>query len=161
MMLNSLDIQCTFVTRTHARMHTRTHAHMQARMHNRFTALWTLSGTTRVSRYQKKNIHPFTPINCHQSSLICFLYLLRSMVSSMFNLCAWQSFSTISLQHFFGLRLSMAPSASYSLHFFIQSLSSFCSTFIYHCMLSVDGDADAHNPKIRTWFAARKSISTI
>jgi len=55
--------------------------------------LWLsgLSGTTWVSQYQKK--HSPTYICCgHQSSLICFLHLLRSMASSLFNLCAWQSF---------------------------------------------------------------------
>jgi len=34
----------------------------------------------------------------HQSSLICFLYLLRSIASSLFNVCEWQSFCTTSLQ---------------------------------------------------------------
>jgi len=50
--------------------------------HNHFTALWILSGTTRVSRYQKK--HSPTHTYCgHQSSLICLLHLLRSMASSL------------------------------------------------------------------------------
>jgi len=65
-------------------------------------------------------------------SLICFLHLLRSMASSLFNLCTWQSFTTISLQVFFGLSFGLAPSTSYSIHFFTQSLSSFCSTCSYH-----------------------------
>jgi len=39
-------------------------------IHNRFTALWILSGTTRVSRYQKKH-SPLTPI-----VVINHLYLL-------------------------------------------------------------------------------------
>ena len=42
-----------------------------------FTALWTLSGATRVSRYQKKNIHPFTPsvvINHPLSSFFIFIF---------------------------------------------------------------------------------------
>jgi len=34
-------------------------------------------------------------IRGHQSSLICFLHLLQSMASSLFNLHAWQSLSTI------------------------------------------------------------------
>jgi len=34
------------------------------------------------------------PYRGHQSPLICFLHLLRSMASSLFNLHAWQSFST-------------------------------------------------------------------
>ena len=39
--------------------------------HNRFTALWNLSATTRVSRYQKK--HSPTHTHCgHQSSLSAF-----------------------------------------------------------------------------------------
>jgi len=43
-----------------------------------------------------------------------------------------QSFSTISLQVFFGLPLGLALSTSYSIHFLTQSLSSFHSTFLYH-----------------------------
>ena len=80
---------------------------------NRFTYLWILSGTTRVSRYQKK--HSPTHTFCGQSFLICFLHLLWSMASSLFNLRAQQSFSTISLQVFFGLPLGLAPSTSYSI----------------------------------------------
>jgi len=56
--------------------------HGSTHTQNRFTALWILSGTTHG----------------HQWSLICFLYLLWSMTFSLFNLRAWQSFSTISLQ---------------------------------------------------------------
>jgi len=52
-------------------MSTRVHTHT----YNRFTALWILSGTTRVSLYQK-NIHTLTPIliiNRHlsASSIYC------------------------------------------------------------------------------------------
>ena len=108
-------------------MHTHTHTH------NRFTALWILSGTTWLSRCQKKH-SPTHTYHGHQSSLICFLHLLRSMASSLFNFCVWHSFSTISLQVFFGLPLGLAPSA-YSIHFFTQSLSSFLSTCPYHCNL--------------------------
>jgi len=68
------------------------------------TALWTLSGTTQVSRYQRKH-SPTHTYHGHQSSLICVLHLLQSTVSSLFNLRAWESFSTISLQVFFGLPL--------------------------------------------------------
>jgi len=38
--------------------HTHTHTHT----HNRFTDLWNLSGTTRVSRYQKK----YSPTHTHR-----------------------------------------------------------------------------------------------
>ena len=54
------------------------------------------------------------------------------MASSLFNPPALQSFSTISLQVFFGLPLGLEPSTSYSIHFFTQLLSSFCSTCPYH-----------------------------
>jgi len=66
--------------------------------HNCFTALWILSGTTRVSEYQKK--HSPTHTYCgHQSALICFFHLIWSMAfSSLFNPCGWQCFSTVSLQ---------------------------------------------------------------
>jgi len=43
--------------------------------------VWILSRTTRVSQYQKKH-SPTHNYHCHQSSLICFLHLLRSMASS-------------------------------------------------------------------------------
>jgi len=80
--------------------------------HNCFTALRILSGTTPVSRYQKK--HSPTHTYCgYQSSLIYFLHLLWSMASSLFNLLAWQSFSRISLQIFFALPVGLGPSTSY------------------------------------------------
>jgi len=72
----------------------------------RFTALWILSGTTWVSRYQKKH-SPTHTYHGPQSSLICFLHLLRSTASSLLNLRAWQSFCTISVQVFFGLPVDL------------------------------------------------------
>ena len=84
-----------------------------------------------MSCYQKKH-SPTHTYHGHQSSLICFLHLLQSMASSLLNLHAWWSFSTISLQVFFGLPLGLAPSASYTKHFFTQSLSSFRSTCTYN-----------------------------
>jgi len=52
-------------------LHT-THTHT----HNRFTALWKLSGTTRVSRYQKKH-------SLHTTCVINFLHFLWSIASSL------------------------------------------------------------------------------
>jgi len=84
-----------------------------------------------TTRYQKK--HSPTHTYCgHQSSLICFISLLLSMASSLFNLCAWQSFRKIYVQVLFGLSLLLAHSTSYSIHFFTQSLCSFHSTCPYH-----------------------------
>jgi len=80
--------------------------------------------------YQKKH-SPTHTYRGHQSSLICFIHLLRSLASFLFNLHAWQSFSTISLQVFFGLPLGLTPSSSY----FNRSLSSFCSKCPYHSNL--------------------------
>ena len=60
--------------------------------HNCFMAVWIFSRTTRVSRYQKKH-SPTHTYHGHQSSLICFLHLFRSMASFLFNLHAWQSFA--------------------------------------------------------------------
>jgi len=71
-------------------------------------AYWILSATTRISQYQKKHSPSHTYCR-HQSSLICFIRLLRFMASSLFNLHTWQSSSTISLQVFFGLPLGLAP----------------------------------------------------
>ena len=47
-------------------------------------------------------------------------------------LIAWQSFCTTSLQVLFGLPLGLEPSTSYSIHFFIQLVSSFHNTCPYH-----------------------------
>ena len=42
------------------------------------------------------------------------------------------SINQSTLQVFLGLPLGLVPSTSYSIHFFTQSLSSFCSTCPYH-----------------------------
>ena len=94
-------------------------------------ALWILSRTTR---YQKKH-SPTHTYHGHQLSLICFFHLTRSIASSPFNPRSWQSFSTIYLQVFFGLPFGLAPSTSYSIHFFSQSLSSFWNICPYYCNL--------------------------
>jgi len=64
-----------------------------------------------------------------------FIHSHLSWSSFLFNLRAWESFSTVSLHFFFGLPFGMSPSTSYSIHFFTRSLSSFCSTCPYHCNL--------------------------
>jgi len=81
--------------------------------YNRFTALcmgqpgW--AGTRR-------NIHPLTPCHDHQSSIITFLHLLRSVAFSVFNLRAWQSF----LHNLFPCPLWSA-SLSGILHFIVHT----------------------------------------
>ena len=79
----------------------------------------------------RRNIHPRTNLD-HHPTFISFFHLLQSIASSQFNLCAWQSFCTTSLQVLFGLPLGLEPSTSYSIHFFTQSVSSFCNTCPYH-----------------------------
>ena len=75
----------------------------------------------------RRNIHPLTPILIIKHS-INFLHLLRDIASSLFNLRAWQSFFTTSLQVLFSLSFGIEPSTSYSIHFFAQSLSFFRNT---------------------------------
>jgi len=89
-----------------------------------------LSRTSRVSRYQKK--HSPTHHPDHHPIFISFFHLPRSTASSLFKLRAWQSFCTTSFHVLFGLPLGLEPSTSYSIHFFIQSVSSFRSTCPYH-----------------------------
>ena len=89
-----------------------------------------LSGTTQVSRYQKK--HSPTHHPDHHPIFISFFHLLWSIASSLFKLRAWQSFCTTSFHVLFGLSLGMEPSTSYSIHFFTQSVSSFRSICPYH-----------------------------
>jgi len=79
----------------------------------------------------RRNIHPLTYPD-HHPTFISFFHLLRSIASSLFNLRAWQYFCTTSLQVLFGLPLGLEPSASYSIHFFTQSVSSFRNTCPYH-----------------------------
>jgi len=81
-----------------------------------------LSGTTRVSQYQKKHSpthHPDHPI------FISFFHLPRSIAFPLFKLRAWQSFCTTSFHVLFGLPLGLEPCTSYSIHFFTQSVSFF------------------------------------
>jgi len=89
-----------------------------------------LSGTTRVSRYQRKHSPAHHPD--HHPIFISFFHLLRSIASFLFKLCAWQSFCTTSLHVLFGLPLGLEPSTSYSVHFFTHSVCSFHSTCPYH-----------------------------
>jgi len=89
-----------------------------------------LSGTTRVSWYQKKHLPTHHPD--HHPIFISFFHLPRSIASSLFKLCAWQSFCTTSFHVLFGLALGFEPSTSYSIYLFTQSMSSFRSTCPYH-----------------------------
>ena len=61
-----------------------------------------------MSQYQKKHSPPHTHPD-HQTSFINFLPLLLSIASSLFNLRAWQFFSTTSVQVIFGLPLGLEP----------------------------------------------------
>ena len=89
-----------------------------------------LSGTTRVSWYQKK--HSPTNHPDHHPIFISFFHLPWSIASSLFKLHAWQSFCTTSFHVLFGLPLGLEPFTSYSIHFFTQSVSSFRSACPYH-----------------------------
>jgi len=99
-----------------------------------------LSGTTLASRYQKK--HSPTHHPDHHPIFISFFRLPRSIASSLFKLRAWQSFCTTSLHVLFGLPLGLEPSASYSIHFFTQSVSSFhsacpCHHSLFSCSIGI------------------------
>jgi len=89
-----------------------------------------LSGTTRVSQYQKK--HSPTHHPDHRPIFISFFHLPRPIACSLFRLRAWQSFCTISFHVLFGLPLGLEPSTSYSINFFTLSVSSFRSTCPHH-----------------------------
>jgi len=72
------------------------------------TILWPSHLTTQVSLYQKKHT-PTQIYPDHQPPFISFLHLQWSIASFLFNLCAWQSFCTTSLQVLFGLPLGLEP----------------------------------------------------
>jgi len=88
-----------------------------------------LSGTTRVSWYQKK--HSPTHHPNHHLIFISFFHLPRSIALSLFKLRAWQSFCTTSLHVLFGLPLGLEPSTSHSIHFVTQSVNQ-CLVFAAH-----------------------------
>jgi len=72
------------------------------------------------------------PPSWSSSNLYQLLHLPRSIASSLFKLCTWQSFCTTSFHVLFGVPLHLEPSTSYSTHFFTQSVSSFHNTCPYH-----------------------------
>jgi len=93
-----------------------------------------LSGTTRVSQYQKKHAPTHHPD--HHPIFISFFHLPRSIASSLFKLRAWQSLCTTSFHVLFGLPLGLEPSTSYSIHFFTQSVVwNHCSCAWCVCMV--------------------------
>jgi len=95
MSLSCIISKISIISKNSKRSHDRDHIRLRDQLssrrnyyyHNHFTALWTLSGTTRVSRYQKKH-SPTHIYSGYQSSVICFLHLLRSVASYLFNLHA-------------------------------------------------------------------------
>jgi len=89
--------------------------------YNHFTTHSTLSAT---NRYQKKH-SPTHTYRGHQSSLISFLHLLRSKASSLLNLRACQSFSTISLSFLWST--SWPGTLHFILHTFLHPIIVFFS----------------------------------
>jgi len=74
-----------------------------------------------------RKIHPLTLI-----VVINHPYLLSPSTTNHDILCIQSTCLTVFFQVFFGLPLGLAPSISYSIHFFTQSLSSFRNTCPYH-----------------------------
>jgi len=85
-----------------------------------------LSGTTQVSRYQKK--HSPTHHPDHYPIFISFFHLPRSIASSLFKLRICQSFCTTSLHVLFGLPLDLEP-LHLIFHTFLHPISVF---FLQH-----------------------------
>jgi len=81
-----------------------THAHIQQQQ----PFYGPLSGTTWVSRYQKKHSPSHHPD--HHPIFISFFHLPQSIASALFILRALQSFWTTFLHVLFGLPLGLEPS---------------------------------------------------
>ena len=79
-----------------------------------------LSGSTRLSRYQKKHSSTHTP-PAHQPSLSASSIYHEP---SLLNPRTWQSLCTTSNHVLYGLPLGLESTTSYSIHFFTQSLMS-------------------------------------
>ena len=111
------------------------------------TTILHLSGLCLASRCQKKHSSADT-YRGHQSSLICFLHLPRSMLSSPFNLHAWQSFSTVS-------KFSLVYLLAWHPPLHIPYISSpnhcllFCNTLAYHdSLLCCSTEIMSSNPSL-------------
>jgi len=103
-------------------LHTCTHTHMRAHKHTQTQPFYGSLDTVQVNPGEPVAEETFTHSHLSWSSVNPYVLPL----------CALQSFSTIPLQVCFGLPLGVAPSTSYSIHSFTQSLSSFRNTCSYH-----------------------------
>jgi len=83
-----------------------------------------------VNRYQKKHSPTYTSCG-HQSSLICCLHLYDPW-HPPYSIYVSDSFFHNLTASFLWSTLGLAPSASYSIHFFTQSLSFSHDTCPYH-----------------------------
>jgi len=126
-----LDLTCpqmqSAMTHMHARMHARTHTHTHTQpFYGSLHFVWDNPGESVPEEL-------FTHSHISWSSIIPYLlpssFTIHGILPIQFT-CPIVFF-TISLQVFFGLPLGLAPSNSYSIHFFTQSLSSFHSTCAY------------------------------
>jgi len=126
-------------------MHTHTHPHTHT--HNSFTALWILSGTTQVSRYQKKH-SPTHTCHGHQSSpSASFIYY--DPWRPLFNLHAWHVF-------FYNLCPSFLWSTSWPgslhiiLHTFLHQIIDFLSQQCpyHHNMFCCSTEIMSSNPSL-------------
>jgi len=119
------------VTR-HARTHARMHARMLASIHTQpFHGFMDF-----VHDNLGEPVPEETFTHSHPSWSSVIPYLLSPSITIQVRLSVQfmclTAYSTISLQVLFDLPLGLAPSTSYSIHFFIQSLSSLCSICPYH-----------------------------
>jgi len=82
------------------------HTHTHAR--NRFTALWILSGTTRIVPGEPVPEETFTHSHISWLSIVPDLLHPSTVIHGILPVQSthWQSFSTISVQVFFGLPLA-------------------------------------------------------
>jgi len=105
----------TCISATLYHTHTHPHTHTQP-------FYGPLSGTTRVSRYQKKH----SPTHHrHHPIFISFFHLPRSIASSLFKLRAWQSFCTTSFHVLWSTSWSGALHLIF--HTFLHPISVFFS----------------------------------
>jgi len=102
--------------------------HIHTYTHNHFTALWILSGTTRVSRYQKKHSLTHT-YHGHQS----LLYLLPPSVTIHGIFCVQFTCLTVFFHNFapsFLWSTSWPGTLHFMLHTFLHPISVFFSQHI-------------------------------
>jgi len=113
------------------------HMHSHTTTHNHFTALWIFPGQPGWASI-RRNIHTWTFIVVINHPLSASSIYYNPCILPIQFTCLTVFFHSLSAT-FFSLPLGLAPSTSYSTHFFTKSLSSLRRLWYYGCYVMCSG----------------------